>query len=84
MAESSAGTSSTAGRRWRKFLVPRFITAEWGKLRQLGPKGYLKKRGPWFFALIVTFYLVRDSTLYIIIPYLIINGLIDCPGPAPS
>ncbi len=64
----------------RRFLVPRFIVAEWATLRGLGLKGYVKKRGPLFFLLIFSFYLVRDTTLYIIIPYLVVNGIISCPS----
>lgn len=65
----------------RRFLVPRYIARELASVRELGFKQYLKTRGKWVFAGIILFYLVRDTTLYIIIPYLVINGFISCPGP---
>ena len=68
--------------RRRKWFVPQFIAAEILLLRSLGLKGYIKDRGPWLFAGIILFYLVRDGTLYIIIPYLLLTGVISCPGSA--
>ena len=65
----------------RRFLVPRYVAQELQYIRQLGLKTYLKQRGKWVFAGIMLFYLVRDTTLYIIIPYLVVNGFIACPGP---
>lgn len=65
----------------RRFLVPRFIALEVAIWRELGLGGYVRKRGFRFFAAIFIYYLVRDTTLYIIIPYLIFKGVIGCPGP---
>lgn len=65
----------------RRLLVPRTIAAEVVLWRELGLRPYVRKRGVWLFAAIVTFYLVRDSVLYIIIPYLALRGIIQCPGP---
>ncbi len=65
-----------------RFLVPRFIAAEVAIWRGLGLRGYVRKRGFRFFAAIFIYYLVRDTTLYIIIPYLLLTGVISCPGPA--
>lgn len=67
-----------------KFLVPRFMAAEVARLREFGLGGYIRKRGPWFFAGIFVFYLVRDVTLYMIIPYLVVNGMVTCQGPEPT
>ncbi len=65
----------------RRLLVPRSIAAEVALWRELGLRAYVRKRGVWFFAAIIAFYLVRDSVLYIIIPYLALRGIIQCPGP---
>ena len=65
----------------RRFLVPRYIARELHSIRELGLKSYIRKRGKWVFLGIILFYLVRDTTLYIIIPYLVVNGVISCPGP---
>ncbi len=64
----------------RKFLVPRIIAVEVATWRGLGLRGYVRKRGFRFFAAIFIYYLVRDTTLYIIIPYLLLKGVISCPG----
>ncbi len=66
---------------WRRFLVPRIIATEVATWRKLGLGGYVRKRGFRFFAAIFIYYLVRDTTLYIIIPYLVLTGAISCPGP---
>ena len=72
-------SSGTAPR--RKFLVPRFIANEIATWKELGLRGYIRKRGIRFFVLIFLYYLVRDTTLYVIIPYLVVSGVIGCPGP---
>ena len=57
-----------------KFLLPLFII-EWAKLlRKEGLKVFVKKRGWKVFWTIVIFYLIRDSILYILIPFLIYLG----------
>lgn len=43
--------------------------------RRLGWKGLLRKRGWTIIALVVLYYLVRDSILYILIPLAIAAGL---------
>lgn len=43
--------------------------------RQLGWRGLLRKRGWVVIALVVVYYLVRDSILYILIPLAIAAGL---------
>ena len=43
--------------------------------RQLGWKGLVKKRGWKLVALFVVFYLIRDVTLYILIPLGIAAGI---------
>lgn len=78
-SDQPAGTSKVR-RRLRRFLVPRIIATEVATWRKLGLRGYVRKRGFRFFAAIFIYYLVRDTTLYIIIPYLLIKGVISCPG----
>ena len=58
-----------------KFLLPKFIT-EWVKLlREEGLKVFIRKRGWKVFWTIVIFYAIRDTLLYILIPFLIYLGL---------
>lgn len=67
----------------RPFLVPPFIFGQLQLFKEVGIKAYIKGSGKWVFIGIILFYLVRDVTLYIILPYMIINGLIGDPGPTP-
>lgn len=56
----------------------RFIS-EWRKsIREHGFRGFLKEKGWKFILGLVLFYLVRDVTLYIILPYLVFNNVITC------
>lgn len=64
----------------RKFLVPNFVRAAIVEIKADGFKAFLKKKGPWFVGGILLFYLIRDSLLYLVIPYLVVNGIISCPG----
>lgn len=58
-----------------KFLLPLFII-EWVKLlREEGFKVFVKKRGWKVLWTIIIFYLIRDSILYILIPFLIYLGV---------
>ena len=75
-------TRDTHARQSKKWFVPQFIAEEILLLKKLRLKGYIKERGPWVFFGIFMFYLVRDVTLYIIVPYLVLTGVISCPGPA--
>ena len=57
---------------------PRFLS-EWNVIRQEG--GYkllIKKKGWVVVVAFFTFYLVRDSILYLLIPYLALKGIITC------
>lgn len=61
-----------------KFLVPKIIV-EWRSIfREGGIKLLIKKKGWNIVLLFLIFYLIRDSILYILIPYLAINGIITC------
>ena len=58
-----------------KFLMPLFII-EWAKLlREEGFKVFIKKRGWKVLWTIIIFYAIRDTILYILIPFLIYIGL---------
>jgi len=58
-----------------KFLLPLFII-EWVKLlREEGFKVFFKKRGWKVLGTIIIFYAIRDTILYILIPFLIYIGL---------
>ncbi|MBD3225069.1 MAG: hypothetical protein GF313_10100 [Caldithrix sp.] len=57
-------------------LAPKFIK-EWVTLiRENGIREFLKQKGWKFLAVIVLYYLIRDTILYIIIPYLVINNIL--------
>ncbi|MBT3217024.1 MAG: hypothetical protein HN934_01245 [Candidatus Marinimicrobia bacterium] len=60
------------------FYRPRFLK-EWNFIRQEGGYRLLFKKKGWvvFFAF-CTFYLIRDSILYLLIPYLAFKGIITC------
>ena len=51
---------------------------EWTKtLRQEGLKGFVKRYGKRILLWFILIYLIRDTILYIIIPYLIAKGVIS-------
>ena len=55
-------------------LTPKFIN-EWLEIRREGGfKLLLKKKGWHVILAIIIYYLIRDSILYILIPYLIYKG----------
>tara|TARA_B100000945_G_C20339810_1_gene576773 strand:- start:777 stop:968 length:192 start_codon:yes stop_codon:yes gene_type:complete len=57
-------------------LIPKFLRKYVFYLKEHGFKKTFKKFGWKLFAVIFLFYLVRDSILYIIIPYLVLKGII--------
>tara|TARA_Y100000768_G_C23580522_1_gene496901 strand:- start:179 stop:370 length:192 start_codon:yes stop_codon:yes gene_type:complete len=57
-------------------LIPKFLRKYVFYLKEHGFKKTVKKFGWKLFAVIFLFYLIRDSILYIIIPYLILKGII--------
>ena len=60
-------------------LYKRKFLSEWNIIRQEG--GYkllIKKKGWVVLATFFIFYLIRDSILYLLIPYLVINEIITC------
>jgi|TARA_B100000085_G_scaffold157490_1_gene143029 hypothetical protein len=57
-------------------LIPKFLRKYVFYLKEHGFKKTIKKFGWKLFAVIFLFYLIRDSILYIIIPYLVLKGII--------
>ena len=61
-----------------KFVKPKFFR-EWNDIRKEGGlKLLLKQKGPLVLVVIVLCYLIRDTTLYILIPLLIAKEIITC------
>jgi len=57
---------------------PDFIR-EWGDIRRKGGYKLLVREKGWTVVLaFFIFYLIRDSILYLIIPYLMMKGIISC------
>ncbi len=62
---------------FRKWLTPKWVDKYATIYRQEGFKGVVKKGGVWLLVGFFMFYLIRDSILYLLIPYLIAKGVID-------
>ena len=61
-----------------RFLKPKWA-AEWARLlKEQGFKGFVKEKGWKLLILFFLFYLIRDVTLYLIIPYLIVDNIAGC------
>ena len=60
------------------FLKPKWAI-EWLELiKTKGIKEFVRIKGWKVLAAFILFYLIRDGILYIIIPYLIVDGVIGC------
>lgn len=60
-----------------KRLTPKFLRKYVSIFKQDGIKGVLKEGGWKIVVYFFLFYLVRDTILYIIIPYLFLKGVIN-------
>ncbi len=60
-----------------KHLTPKFLRKYVSIFKQDGIKGVLKEGGWKIVVYFFLFYLVRDTILYIIIPYLFLKGVIN-------
>lgn len=60
------------------FRKPKFIQEWLNIFKEKGLKGFVKEKGWKIVAIFLAYYLIRDTTLYIIIPYLVINNIIQC------
>ncbi len=71
MAESEK--SKTSLLRW----IPEFLTVARDAYREGGPRAVIKRCGWRIFAILFVYYLVRDSFLYLLLPYLIARGFMS-------
>jgi hypothetical protein len=46
-------------------------------VKNFGIKELIRKRGWMFLLIIVSYYAVRDSIVYILLPYLLANGILE-------
>lgn len=60
--------------KFRKWITPGIVQKYTDVYRQEGFKGVIKKGGWRLLIGIILFYLIRDSILYILIPYLALKG----------
>ena len=61
-----------------KFLKPKWAIEWFTIIKTEGVKAFVKKKGWKFLVAFILFYLIRDVTLYIIIPYLIVDKIVGC------
>ena len=61
-----------------KFLKPKWAIEWWQIIKNEGVKEFIKQKGWKFFIAFILFYLIRDVTLYIIIPYFVVNKISGC------
>lgn len=66
------------GKSIRRALKPKIIVEWTALLREIGFKGFIKKKGWKIVFTIFMFYLIRDSLLYLILPYFAAHGLLGC------
>jgi len=60
------------------FWKPNFVREWLIIIKEKGLKGFVKEKGWKIVAIFFLYYLIRDTTLYIILPYLLINNIIQC------
>jgi len=60
------------------FLKPKWAREWWAIIKNEGVKAFIKQKGWKFFIAFFLFYLIRDVTLYIIIPYFAIKNISGC------
>jgi len=60
------------------FYKPKFIQTWLDIKRDGGYRLLIKKKGWKIVSVFILFYLVRDSILYLLIPYLAVQGAITC------
>jgi hypothetical protein len=57
--------------------IPEFLADARDAYRQGGARAVVKRCGWRIFALLFVYYLIRDSILYILIPYLLARGFMS-------
>jgi hypothetical protein len=55
--------------------IPEFLTGARDAYREGGPRAVIKRFGWRILAILFVYYLVRDSILYLLLPYLIARGM---------
>jgi hypothetical protein len=60
------------------FLKPKWAIDWWALIKKEGVKSFIKKKGWKFLIAFFLFYLIRDVTLYIVIPYFVIYNAAGC------
>ncbi len=60
-----------------RFLKPKFVLEWMALIKKEGFKGFIKKKGWKVVLIFFLFYLIRDSILYILIPYLLYKNVIQ-------
>lgn len=63
--------------KFRKWMTPKWIDGWANIYREKGFKGLMKEKGWKVLIAFFLFYLIRDSILYILIPYLIYKGYVS-------
>jgi hypothetical protein len=61
-----------------KFLKPKWAIEWWQIIKTEGVKSFIKKKGWKFLVAFILFYLIRDVTLYIVIPYFVVSEISGC------
>lgn len=61
---------------FKKIFKPKIIQEWTSLLREKGLKGFIKAKGWKVVLAIFTYYLIRDTLLYVVIPILIAQGFI--------
>jgi hypothetical protein len=61
---------------FQKIFKPPIIQEWTALLREKGVKGFLREKGWKIFIGIIAFYLIRDTVIYLLIPFLIAQGFI--------
>ncbi len=59
-------------------LAPIFIKEWLTLIREKGLKALIREKGWKVLIAFFLFYLIRDGILYLLIPYLIVNNIIQC------
>lgn len=62
----------------KSILKPQFIQTWIADWKEHGFKQFVKQRGLKVVIVIFIFYLIRDSLLYLLLPYLAARGLLGC------
>ena len=73
-----SGENETTRKGLKRVFKPKIIIEWTALLREVGFKGFIKEKGWKIVIAIFLFYLVRDSVLYIILPYFAARGLFGC------